>query len=86
MAGLVAFLAANGTATVRALRILSGIAIVGAAGTHAAHWWGQPIDPTAWWVDAAAMLVALIIAVPALRRRSAPAAGLTQQPSAAPAE
>jgi hypothetical protein len=68
LASLVAYVAASGEAAARALRVLSGIVILAAVGVHAARWWGQAIDPMGWYVDAAAVLVALVIAVPALRR------------------
>jgi hypothetical protein len=68
LAALVAFLAPSGAAAARALRVLSALAILSAVGLHGARWWGTAIDPMGWNVDAAAVLVAIAIALPALKR------------------
>jgi uncharacterized iron-regulated membrane protein len=82
-AGLVAFLAGGGGATVRVLRILSALAFLGAVGLHGTRWWGSGIDPMAWYVDAAVVLIALVIALPALRRSPARPAAVSKSSPAA---
>lgn len=84
-ASALAWLSSDGAATARALRILSALVIVAVVGMHAFVWWGRASDPMAWYVDAAAVLVALAIALPALKRNAAPADIPQQRSSAAAA-
>ncbi len=73
----------DGTATARVLRVLSGLALIGVVATHAYVWWGRIADPMAWWVDAVLVASALIIALPALKRREPRAATVAALPAAA---
>jgi hypothetical protein len=50
--------------------------------THAYVWWGRIADPMAWWVDAVIVASALIIALPALKRREPRTATVAAQPAA----
>lgn len=70
--GLIAFLAANARVTARALRLICALAFLAVAATHVMHWRASAIDITAWGVDLAIGIAALILAAPLLARRRAP--------------
>jgi hypothetical protein len=80
-----ALLMRDGAATTRALRVLSGLALIGVVATHAYVWWGRIADPMAWWVDAVIVAAALLIALPALKRREPRAVTAAAQQSPATA-
>jgi uncharacterized iron-regulated membrane protein len=77
-----AFVLRDGATTARVLRVLSGFALIGVVATHAYVWWGRIADPMGWWVDAAIIAAALIIGLPALKRRVPRAAVAPAQPAA----
>ena len=72
----------DGAATARALRVLSGLGLIGVVATHGYVWWGRIADPMAWWVYAAIVAAALLIALPALKRREPRAVAAAAQPAA----
>ena len=60
----IAWLAGNGSAAARALRLLSALAIVGAVGTHTVAVGDRVTDPMAWYVNLAMLACAGAIALP----------------------
>ena len=75
VAGALALFTSDGVATARALRMLSALAMLAAVGTHLHIWWGQIIDPMAWYVNVVVVLGAAVLAAPLLtgRRHARPA-------------
>lgn len=68
VAGVVAWAAKDCAALSQLLRLACALAFVGAASVHAARWWGQAIDPVAWYVDGAIVLVAVALVLPLIAR------------------
>lgn len=58
----------DGEATARILRLLSGVGLTAAVATHAWIWFGYVTDAMAWYVTAALLATAILIAGPAVRR------------------
>ena len=64
---VLAWLARDSAGATRLLRLAAALVLLAAAALHASKWWGQAIDPMAWYVDIAIVICALVVALPALR-------------------
>lgn len=75
----------NPAAISRGLRSAGALALAAAAGAHAVRWAGQPVDPAGFGVDAALVLLALVLVTPEILRIARRRAQRPQAAEAPPA-